>query len=94
MPYFTYAESVSTTPVTIWDVSEGVSPRILRLSCETADVNLEFHGAIPKAADDVMVVTAGAVAKDFVVSTRLGLTKIVASTASGTASLNVETLGI
>ena len=57
-------------------------------------MNLELHGAIPSAASDPMVITAGAAAKDFVVSTRLGLTKIVASTDSGTAALTVETLGI
>jgi hypothetical protein len=94
MAYFTYAAAVSTTPVEIWNVDEGTSPRILRISCTTADVNLELHGAIPDAANDPMVVTAGDAAKDFVVSTRLGLTKIVASTSSGTAALTVETLGI
>jgi hypothetical protein len=94
MPFFNYAESVSTTPVTIFDY-ETAGGRILafRAKCTTADCKLRLFGAIPNAAADEVILTAGDDWFEFF-TVGTGITKIVAVTASGTSALTLETKGI
>lgn len=94
MAYFTYGQSVSTTPVTIFDVdTDGPSPRAFRAYCTTANCKLRLYGAVKDAENDELILTAGDDPFEFVLSSRMtnGISKIVAVTASGTASLTLET---
>lgn len=92
MAYFTYGLSVTTTPQDI--TFKGSGARGLRMSCTTADVTVQLHSIIPDAENDELVLTAGDGPFEFVIGTRQGLEKMTVYTASGTASLTVETTAV